>query len=151
MTKDEKRILLEKLEEYAISYGYYLEQAKHEKDNDKDGLASVAHDMHLVEDILGMLNVDYKEVRSEAIEEGMKRWLVNNPIHVGATIKTPRFMTVTLKEVSRDRQAAADSGYTEPTHYDNRDWDIFGKNIGENRMVFAAVRKTLKRNAECQG
>lgn len=60
----------------------------------------------------------------------------------GDSIRTPRFLTVTIKEVYENREDAARDGFTEPTHYtEDSQYDILGKSIGMNRMVFAAVRK----------
>jgi len=142
MTKNERQILIEKLEEYAMAYGFYLEMRKHENDKEVvDSLADVAKSMHLVQEILDCVCIDYEAARAAAIETGMQRYIENNPIHIGAWIKTPRFCTVKLEAVFTDRQAAGDAGYVEPTHYDNCQWDVFGKNTGVNRMAFAAVRK----------
>lgn len=60
----------------------------------------------------------------------------------GDMIYTPRFCTVEINEVYDDDRKAYMDGYKEPTHY-NKDpeYDVMGKNIGKNRMVFAAVRK----------
>lgn len=77
MTKSEKQVLLEKLEEYAEAYGYYLEQSKHKEDYDKKQLSSVAHDMSLIEDILILLNVNYKEVKGNAIKDGGRKYNAN--------------------------------------------------------------------------
>lgn len=60
----------------------------------------------------------------------------------GDTVRTPRFLTVTIKEVYESREDATRDGFTEPTHYTNdRQYDILGKSIGINRMIFAAVPK----------
>lgn len=59
----------------------------------------------------------------------------------GDTIRTPRFLTVTLKEVFDSVDALREAGYTEPTHYRNEMFEVRGKSIGENCMVFAAGRK----------
>lgn len=60
----------------------------------------------------------------------------------GDSIRTPRFLTVTIKEVYENREDATRDGFTEPTHYTkDSQYDILGKSIGMNRMVFAAVRK----------
>lgn len=64
-----------------------------------------------------------------------------NKIKVGDMIRTPRFLNVSIEEVL-NRQEAREKGYTEPTHYrDNPDYDILGKSIGINCMVFGAVKK----------
>jgi hypothetical protein len=36
---------------------------------------------------------------------------------------------------------AAKEGYTEPTHYENPEYDIQGKHTGLNTMIFAAIKK----------
>ena len=58
----------------------------------------------------------------------------------GDYIYTPRFCNVRIEEVFENRDKARENGYTEPTHYKG-DYDVFGKSIGVNRMVFAAVKK----------
>ena len=35
----------------------------------------------------------------------------------GDTVRTPRFLTVTIKEVYESREDATRDGFTEPTHY----------------------------------
>jgi len=60
----------------------------------------------------------------------------------GDTVRTPRFLTVTIKEVYESREDATRDGFTEPTHYTNdSQYDVLGKSIGINRMIFAAVPK----------
>lgn len=62
---------------------------------------------------------------------------------VGCKIHTPRFLNITISEIFHDRNKAHESGFYEPTHYyDDPEYDIYGKHTGENRMIFAAVRKT---------
>lgn len=58
----------------------------------------------------------------------------------GDYIYTPRFCNVRIEEVFENRDEAMENGYTEPTHY-RGDYDVLGKSIGVNRMVFAAVKK----------
>lgn len=60
----------------------------------------------------------------------------------GDYIYTPRFCNVRIEEVFENRDEAIESGYTEPTHY-RGDYDVLGKSIGVNRMVFAAVKKEV--------
>ena len=49
---------------------------------------------------------------------------------------------MTIKEVYESREDATRDGFTEPTHYTNdSQYDILGKSIGINRMIFAAVPK----------
>ncbi len=62
-------------------------------------------------------------------------------IKQGDWIETPRFLKVKIAEVFEDNSKAWDEGYTEPTHYRGEEYHIRGKNIGENRMVFAAIRR----------
>ena len=58
----------------------------------------------------------------------------------GDYVHTPRFLKVKITDVLTAKEAN-EKGFTEPTHYDNMNFDILGKNIGENRMIFAAVKK----------
>lgn len=58
----------------------------------------------------------------------------------GDYIYTPRFCNVRIEEVFSDETVARENGYTEPTHY-NGEYEILGKSIGWNRMIFAAVKK----------
>lgn len=58
----------------------------------------------------------------------------------GDYIYTPRFCNVRIEEVFSDETVARENGYTEPTHY-RGDYDVLGKSIGVNGMVFAAVKK----------
>jgi len=59
----------------------------------------------------------------------------------GEYIKTPRFLTVKIEKVFRSNERAYKEGYTEPTHYVNSEYHIRGKHIGENRMVFAGIKR----------
>lgn len=62
---------------------------------------------------------------------------------IGDRVRTPRFCTVTIKEIFENRKQATAAGYTEPTHYDfeNTDgWNVAGKSIDENHMIFAAYK-----------
>ncbi|CVK21560.1 hypothetical protein [Sporomusa sphaeroides] len=60
----------------------------------------------------------------------------------GDTVYTPRFCTVVITEVYEDPCKAFQEGYKEPTHYaKDPEYEILGKNIGDNRMAFAAIRK----------
>ena len=62
---------------------------------------------------------------------------------IGYIIKTPRFLTVRINEVLTSEEAYK-KGYTEPTHFEDPDYDILGKAIGANRMEFSAVIKGKK-------
>lgn len=59
----------------------------------------------------------------------------------GDYVRTPRFCTVKIERVFGNHEAARADGYIEPTHYENPDYDIWGKHIGVNRMIFAAIKK----------
>jgi len=60
----------------------------------------------------------------------------------GDRIYTPRFCTVEIKEVYTDKHQAYKDGFKEPTYYDKEpNYEVLGKSIGENRMIFAAVCK----------
>ena len=59
----------------------------------------------------------------------------------GDYVQTPRFLQCKIEEVFNSAKAARAEGYTEPTHYDSPNYDVCGKHIGVNRMVFAAIRK----------
>lgn len=58
----------------------------------------------------------------------------------GTLIYTPRFCTVRIAEVFDTREEAEKNGYKEPTYY-RGDFEVFGKSVDLNRMVFAAVRR----------
>ena len=58
----------------------------------------------------------------------------------GGWCRTPRFGMVKLEDVL-DSKEALELGYTEPTHYEDPVFDIRGKSVGPNKMVFAAVRR----------
>lgn len=60
----------------------------------------------------------------------------------GDYIYTPRFCNVRIEEVFGGRDEARENGYTEPTHY-NGEYDVLGKPLGVNKMIFAAVRKEV--------
>jgi len=59
----------------------------------------------------------------------------------GEYVETPRFLKVKIEKVFRSNERALKEGYTEPTHYRDSEYHIRGKNIGENRMVFAAIKR----------
>lgn len=58
----------------------------------------------------------------------------------GDYINTPRFLSVKIQDILTPAQAR-EQGYTEPTHYRDADYNIFGKHTGVNQMIFAAVCK----------
>lgn len=72
-------------------------------------------------------------------------------IKINDVIRTPRFLSVRISEVFNNGYQAAGQEYTEPTHYESDDWEIKGKVIGINRMVFAAYKKQTCNNCKHQG
>ena len=59
----------------------------------------------------------------------------------GDFINTPRFLKVKISDILTPKEAR-EQGFIEPTHYSNDpEYNIFGKHIGTNRMIFAAVKK----------
>ena len=56
-------------------------------------------------------------------------------------VDTPRFMKVKIVDVYESRKDAYADGYTEPTHYNNPEYGILGKNTSVNHMIFAAYKK----------
>ena len=59
----------------------------------------------------------------------------------GDWVDTPRFCKVQIEKVFKASETARKYGFLEPTHYKDNQYNIWGKNIGENCMVFAAVQK----------
>lgn len=59
----------------------------------------------------------------------------------GDRVYTPRFCTVEIKEVFENRDAAFNAGYTEPTYYQDAEYDIRGKSLDLYHMTFAAYHK----------
>ena len=59
-------------------------------------------------------------------------------------VKTPRFGNVTISEVFGDWLQAEAAGFTETTHYfkmRDPNFDVLGKPLANNKMIFAAVAK----------
>lgn len=61
---------------------------------------------------------------------------------IGDYVYTPRFCTVQIKEIFETMENARANGYTEPTFYKG-DYKVFGKSVGHNQMIFAAVKEGL--------
>ncbi len=59
----------------------------------------------------------------------------------GDYIRTPRFCTVQIAKTCRSLASARKQGFVEPTHYKDTMYEVYGKNIGTNRMIFAGVKK----------
>lgn len=60
-------------------------------------------------------------------------------IKLGDKIQTPRFLTVRIAAIFESVELAACCGFTNGTDLDNPDYEILGKSIGNNRMLFAAA------------
>jgi len=62
-------------------------------------------------------------------------------IEVGGYIYTPRFLQCRISAIFDNEKIAYDCGFTEPTHFDSTDmvYDVYGKSVGVNRMIFACV------------
>ena len=59
----------------------------------------------------------------------------------GDYIQIPRFLTVKIEEVFESREKAMENGFNEPTHYEDGEYEVLGKSLGMNRMIFAGVKK----------
>lgn len=62
-------------------------------------------------------------------------------LRAGDMAYTPRFCTVTVKEVFDSRNAAESAGYTEQTYYEDGSYGILGKSLDLYHMEFAAYKK----------
>ena len=81
----------------------------------------------------------------EKIEWYEQEMLTYPHLKKGDYVETPRFLRVKISEILLPSQCrcpcGCEPGFTEPTHYEHPYYDIFGKHVGENRMIFAAVLK----------
>lgn len=59
----------------------------------------------------------------------------------GDYVYTPRFCTVKIEKVFRSEANARKAGFTEPTHFRDSKYGIYGKSLGIDKMVFAAFKK----------
>ncbi|MCF2619983.1 hypothetical protein [Candidatus Pseudoscillospira sp. SGI.172] len=59
----------------------------------------------------------------------------------GEYVYTPRFCSVMIEKVFRSLETAVKYGFVEPTYYNNPEYSVFGKHIGKDTMIFAAVKK----------
>lgn len=59
----------------------------------------------------------------------------------GEWIETPRFLKVRISKVFRSNERAMKEGFTEPTHYTDSEYYIRGKCLGNNRMLFAGIKR----------
>lgn len=62
-------------------------------------------------------------------------------INLGDKVQTPRFLTTKISAMFVSVELAEFCGFTEGTDFRDYDWVIRGKHIGENRMLFAAVKR----------
>ncbi len=62
-------------------------------------------------------------------------------IKVGSRVYTPRFCTVIVNQVFDTKEEAFNNGFKEPTYWDDPEYEIRGKSIKENTMIFAAYKK----------
>jgi len=74
------------------------------------------------------------------IEDYEKKMTETTYMKKGDIVETPRFLNVKIEDVL-PRICAREQGFTEPTHYNDPNYDIFGKHIGKDEMIFAAVIK----------
>ena len=56
-------------------------------------------------------------------------------------VRTPRFCNVRINAIFADKDEMRAAGYTEPTHYIDAQYEVCGKSVGINKMVFAATLK----------
>ena len=60
---------------------------------------------------------------------------------IGDFVNTPRFCKVELAAVFPCPCTARERGFVEPTHFQNDQWEIWGKHTGKDMMIFAAILK----------
>ena len=60
-------------------------------------------------------------------------------IKLGDKVETPRFLTVRIQAFFLSVEVANENGFTEPSHFRDEDYVIWGKPMGNNRMIFAAI------------
>jgi len=81
----------------------------------------------------------------EQIEDYERQMITYPHLKKGDFVDTPRFLKVRISEILLSNKAdcacGCDPGFTEPTHFEHPYYNVFGKHIGTNRMVFAAVLK----------
>ena len=62
-------------------------------------------------------------------------------IKKGDYIRSPRFLNVRITEVYPSVAALEEAGFRETTHFQDPDYEVFGRSVGLNRMEFAAGKK----------
>ncbi len=63
-------------------------------------------------------------------------------IELGNKVETPRFLTVRISAMFENIELAESCSFTTTTDFRDEDYHIRGKGIGNNRMLFAAVKRT---------
>ena len=63
-------------------------------------------------------------------------------IKLGDKVETPRFLKVRIAAMFEDVALAEGCGFSEPTHFRDEDYHIYGKPLGNNLMLFAAVKRS---------
>jgi hypothetical protein len=64
---------------------------------------------------------------------------IDMDIKLGDKVETPRFLKVRIAAMFEDVVLAEGCGFSEPTHFRDEDYHIYGKALGNNLMLFAAV------------
>ena len=59
----------------------------------------------------------------------------------GDYVRTPRFLNVRIEKVFKSEDNARKAGFTEPTHYNDPVYGIYGKVVSQYEMIFAAFKK----------
>ena len=62
-------------------------------------------------------------------------------MNVDDKIYTPRFCTVTIKDVFGSISEARKAGFTESAHYNDSEYEVMGRSIDLHHMEFAGVKK----------
>jgi len=62
-------------------------------------------------------------------------------ITLGDKVQTPRFLAVRIAAMFESIELAEKCGFTETTDYRDEEFHIRGKYLGENRMLFGAVKR----------
>ena len=65
-------------------------------------------------------------------------------IYSGDYVNTPRFLRVRIRQIFPSVDDLRDAGYTEPTHFKDGTYEVSGKCIGNNEMLFAAAYKVAR-------
>jgi hypothetical protein len=84
MTKTEKQILIDKLEEYAVARGYYQAAINADISQGKDtklvkNMRSVSHDASLIVSIMENLGIkNAAALKAEFVRKGYEQFLENN-------------------------------------------------------------------------